>query len=163
MRTFCGASATQLFFKYLSSPSRWLMCGRQGCASRLCWMGTSFGTSSPVHQLYWSLFWCWDSWFCTLRKWQKRTNHLILSGRSEHLDKVGPGDMSTLVSYESLLIFFLFLSKAAQCASAKNHGTDTHRNIHITIYKCPYTLNIKILLFAAAYCNHSLPLRLIFR
>lgn len=57
--------------------------------------------------------------------------------------------MTTVVSQEFNWIFFLLLSRGAQCTFAKNHDTETHRNIHVTIYKCLYVLNIKILLFTA--------------
>lgn len=68
--------------------------------------------------------------------------------------------MSTVVSQESVLIFFLFLSKAAQCTLQKTMA-QTHSQEHPHHYlQVPYAFNIKILVFAAAY--YSLSLLLIF-
>lgn len=64
------------------------------------------------------------------------------------------------MSREFILIFFLSLGRAAQCAFAKNPGADTCKNIRVTVYKCPYALDTKIPLSAAM--QHVKGLQLVF-
>lgn len=125
MRTFCDVIRYTIIFLSISSfLVRCLMGCSQGCVFVLSWVGARLGTSSPMHHCS-TGFWCW---VCDSVPWgdKNQSPHPLRkkwafrwSGSRSHV-YIG-------VTGISFNFFFLFLSKAAQWTSAKNHSTDTHR------------------------------------